>query len=118
MSFDLDVFSYQEATNSSDIRAAYSDANIEWSSSLRFEEFCETLFRNHPPLNECSSDQIDDSPWAHTYLKCGHLKLGFVSGDKAGKVLDYVLNIAKGFGMFVYDPQGDQVYFRGKELKE
>ncbi len=119
MSFDLGIFSNFKGVTAEKVKKAYSDPSAEWETTERFTSFSKALFKNHPQLKDCSDEQIDLSPWAHTELCDGYMVLGFVSDkNKSDKAFGYVLRLAEGFGLVVFDPQGGEVSIRGKVLKD
>ena len=115
MSFNLGIFANYKGVTTEDIKKAYTDTSAKWTSTKQYENFCQALFKNYPRLENCTEEQLDSSPWAHTELCEGYMVLGFVSNkEKSDKGFNYVLRSAQGFGLIILDPQGSQVCIRRK----
>lgn len=114
MSFDLG-FWWEGQEISPDEAARKYLAMVEGDTRVvsehpALEGFYGALTSRYPDLDE---ENLETSPWAVSLYRTGECVITSISYSRQWEVCDFVLELAREYGITSYDPQSQQVHFPG-----
>jgi hypothetical protein len=81
------------------------------------EELYTELTRRYPEIDSVPEEEVDDCPWSVQLNRSGHDVIMSAVWSRSDEIRAFVLDLAKKYGLILYDPQKGKVLWPEQSAK-